>query len=48
MMAVDGNKEWLCEAYMLTDYSTLTEEDFQKTLNYYLSYLIKEGKTDES
>lgn len=36
MMAVDGNKEWLCEAYMLTDYSTLTEEDFQKTLNYYL------------
>lgn len=48
MMAVDGNMEWLCEAYMKTDYTTLTEHDFQQTLNYYLSYLIKEGNTDES
>jgi type I restriction enzyme M protein len=40
---VSGPDEWLCEAYMKTDYSTLREEDFQKTINNYLSYLIKEG-----
>ena len=40
---VGPEDEWLCEAYMKTDYSTLTEEDFQKTINNYLSYLIKEG-----
>lgn len=48
MRAVDGTKEWVCEAYMLTDYSTLTENDFQNTLNHYLSYLIKEGKINET
>ena len=35
--------EWLCEAYMKTDYSILTEKDFQLTLNNYLSFLVKEG-----
>lgn len=40
---VDGNAEWLCEAYMKTDYSKLSEADFQQTLNNYLSYLVKEG-----
>lgn len=40
--------EWLCEAYMKTDYSKLTESDFQKTLNNYLSYLVKEGKIYEA
>lgn len=40
---VDGNDEWLCEAYMKTDYSKLTEADFQRTLNNYLAYLVKEG-----
>ena len=35
--------EWLCEAYMETDYSTLTAEDFQKSINDYLAYLIKSG-----
>lgn len=46
--AVTGDDEWLCEAYMKTDYSTLCEYDFQQTLNNYLSYLIKEGKVYES
>lgn len=45
---VDGNSEWLCEAYMKTDYSTLKAEDFQETLNNYLSYLVKEGNVYES
>lgn len=45
---VDGKSEWLCEAYMKTDYSKLSENDFQQTLNNYLAYLIKEGKIHES
>lgn len=45
---VSGTDEWLCEAYMKTDYSTLCEEDFQQTLNNYLAYLMKEGKIYES
>lgn len=48
MAAVDGDAEWLCEAYMKTDYSKLTEADFQQTLNNYLAYLMKEGKVYES
>ena len=45
---VDGTSEWLCEAYMKTDYSKLTEQDFQQTLNDYLSYLMKDGRIYES
>lgn len=45
---VDGKSEWLCEAYMKTDYNKLSEKDFQETLNNYLAYLMKEGKIYES
>ena len=44
---VDAEAEWLCEAYMKTDYTKLTADDFQKTLNNYLAYLIKEGNVYE-
>jgi len=45
---VTGSDEWLCEAYMKTDYTQLREDDFQKTLNDYLAFLVKEGKVYES
>jgi len=45
---VSGESEWLCEAYMKTDYSKLTEQDFQQTINNYLAYLVKEGNIYES
>ena len=48
MQAVSGDDEWLCEAYMKTDYSKLTEADFQQTLNNYLAYQVKEGNIYES
>lgn len=48
MRRVTWEDEWLAEAYMETDYSTLSEEDFQTTLNEYLSYLVKEGIVYES
>lgn len=45
---VSGADEWLCEAYMKTDYTKLTEQDFQQTINDYLAYLVKEGHIYES
>ena len=45
---VNGNDEWLCEAYMKTDYTKLTESDFQQTVNNYLSYLVKAGRIYEA
>ncbi|MBS3949556.1 MAG: N-6 DNA methylase [Peptococcaceae bacterium] len=46
--AVKYSDEWLCEAYMKTDYSKLTQDDFQKTVNNYLAYLVKAGEVHES
>jgi type I restriction enzyme M protein len=40
---VTGKDEWLAEAYMETDYSTLQEDDFEKTVRDYYSYLVKTG-----
>jgi type I restriction-modification system DNA methylase subunit len=37
------DNEWLAEAYMDTDYSTLNQEDFQNVLNKYLAYRIGKG-----
>ncbi|CEP85342.1 HsdM family class I SAM-dependent methyltransferase [Paraclostridium sordellii] len=45
---VTSNDEWLCEAYMKTDYTKLTDDDFQTTINNYLAYLIKRGKIYET
>ena len=45
---IDGKSEWLCEAYMKTDYSKLSEKDFQQSLNNYLAYLMKEGRIYEA
>jgi 23S rRNA G2445 N2-methylase RlmL len=41
-------RQWLCEAYMKTDYNKLTQDDFQKTVNDYLAYLVKAGEVYES
>lgn len=45
---VTGDDEWLCEAYMKTDYSKLTQADFQQTINDYLAYQVKEGRIYET
>lgn len=44
---VNGADEWLCEAYMKTDYTKLTEQDFQQTINDYLAYLVQSGEIYE-
>jgi len=38
---VGQGDEWLCEAYMKTDYSGLSQVAFQKTINQYLIYLVR-------
>ena len=47
-----GFPEELCREiayqYMKTDYTKLTADDFQRTLNNYLSYLVKEGNVYEN
>lgn len=40
---VSDKDEWLCEAYMKTDYLQLSQGDFQVTRNSYLAYMIQEG-----
>lgn len=42
--AVNWNDEWLCEAYMETDYLKLTQSDFEQTVKNYLAYLVKTSK----
>lgn len=44
---VKGNDEWLCEAYMKTDYSKLTQSDFEKTIRSFLAYKIETGKVNK-
>lgn len=41
---VDENSEWLCEAYMKTNYDKLCVENFTNTINNYMAYLVKTGK----
>ena len=41
MQTVTGDDECLCEAYMKTDYSKLSEKKFIETRDSYLAYLIK-------
>lgn len=48
MHKVTYEDEWLAEAYMETDYSTLSSNDFQRVLNDFLSWLVKEGDVHES
>ena len=45
---VTGDDEWLCEAYMETDYTTLTDADIRQTVNDYLAYLVKTGMVGEA
>ena len=43
MHKVTCDDEWLAEAYMETDYTKLTIDDFERTIRDYYSYLIKSG-----
>jgi len=40
---VNWDDEWLCEAYMKTDYSILCDSDFEQTIRNYYAYQVKNG-----
>ena len=40
---VAAEDEWLAEAYMATDYSTLTEKDFEQVIRNYFAFTIRNG-----
>jgi type I restriction-modification system DNA methylase subunit len=44
---VNWNDEWLCEAYIKTDFEKLRQEDFERSVRNYLSFLVKNGVNDE-
>lgn len=41
---VTGNDEWLCEAYMKSDFKDLCKADFSKIYNNHISQIAKDGK----
>lgn len=44
---VTGKDEWLCEAYMKTDFSQLTDTYFEQVIRDFMVFLIKEGDNYE-
>lgn len=44
---IRDDDEWLIEAYMKTDYSTLTEKDFEQTIRDFYAYKIKNGGSND-
>ena len=43
---VEADEEWCAEAYMETDYSTLCDEDFIKTMREYAAFLVGSSSPD--
>lgn len=43
---ITHNDEWLCEAHMKTDYSTLTDKDFEESIRGFLAYQVFSGTSD--
>lgn len=43
MKKIGWEDEWLAEAYMETDYSSLNSDIFERTIRHYYSYIIKDG-----
>ncbi len=47
-MEIHEDDEWLIEAYMKTDYSKLTESDFEQTIRNFYAYKIKHGGNENA
>ena len=46
LKSVDCNDEWLCEAYMKTDYSSISDSDFKDTIKKYSVFLLANDLKD--
>lgn len=47
MRHVDAADEWLAEGYMDTDYSTLNDDDFVRTIREYIAFKVKYGELND-
>nr|WP_256478815.1 N-6 DNA methylase [Sebaldella sp. S0638] len=45
---ITAKEEWCAEAYLETNYTELTQDEFEQTLRDYLAYLVKIGDLDEN
>ena len=43
---VSARNEWCAEAYMKTDYSTLSKEDFEKSVRDFIAFKIRNNQYD--
>ena len=48
MATVGPDDEWVAEAYMETDYSTLTKKEFEKTLLEYSLFLLRGAESADA
>lgn len=46
--SVSYDDEWVAEAYMETDYSTLKDEDFEKEIRKYMAYLLENDLVEDA
>ena len=46
LQCVSHKDEWLCEAYMKTNYQHISKEDFENSVAEHLSYLVKQKTTN--
>ncbi|MCB9991529.1 MAG: hypothetical protein H6867_09140 [Rhodospirillales bacterium] len=44
--SITPEDEWCAEAYMETDYTKLTQADFEKTLRDYIAFKVKYDEID--
>ena len=47
LQQVTGDDEWCAEAYMETDYTQLSQENFEETLKKYTSFLVMQGEKND-
>ena len=48
LKTINANDEWLAEAYMKTNYSSISIKNFEKTVREYASFVVKLGKANLS
>jgi hypothetical protein len=47
LQGVGDMDEWLCEAYMETDYSTLKISDFEQSVKDFVAFKVRNDKNDQ-
>jgi type I restriction-modification system DNA methylase subunit len=48
LQSIEAGDEWLCEAYLETDYSKITQSDFERDVKRFALYRVSEDMTRET